>query len=740
MHLFKRQSSGVRRPSRRAAAACRKRWLLRALGAAAVLSMIAIRWGPCPDVRRAPLPASFAVTDASGGMLRQVLAADGSDCRPVALVDRESWIARAVVAAEDKRFWRHPGIDPLALLRALGQNLRGRRVVSGASTLSTLVIRLTHAPCRRSVPVKAREYFQALQIDARLAKEEILTQYLNRAPFGGNVVGIQAASRRYFDKDWNELSLAEAALLAGLPQSPSYLRPDRHPRRAVKRRAYVLGRMLKLNLISPSEYESACAAPVVCRRQAAPFKAPHAVASAITEAMARPPTLDGGRLATTIDPALQAAAEAALRERVDEIGRAHASAGAVMVLRVSDGAVLALVGSPDYDSGIHAGKVNGALARRSPGSALKPFLYAAAFDSGALTAGTVVEDRAAVFGARAPANFDGRFRGEVTAGEALALSLNIPAYRIAQELGAGRFLAVLRESGLATLDAGAGHYGLALALGGCEVRLWDLVGAYGVFATGGRPVVPHLLPRCGGGPPSRQVFSAEACWLVNEALSGTSGTAAAAGPRIAWKTGTSSGMRDAWCVAWNPGFVVGVWLGNADGRGDEALVGAGAAAPLAMRVFRQAAAGVGPDHWFQRPDGLVSMDVCARSGREAAEGCAARVGDWRIAGVTLRRGCDRCGTEMRTGLTAASDRPVIVQPLRDTVLRRNEWMGEETVVPLQSAAGPGGRVFWFVNGEPAGEASRGETLVWRPRGVTGRVVVTCAAASAASDQVMFRIE
>lgn len=717
-----------------------QRWFFCALGTG-LLFFIAVRWGPCPDVRHAPLAASFAVCDASGGILRHVLADDGSDCRPVAHVDRESWIARAVVAAEDKRFWQHPGIDPLAFGRAVGQNLRGRRVVSGASTLSTLVIRLTHCPCKRTWLVKVREYFQALQIDARLTKEEILTLYLNHAPFGGNVVGIQAASRRYFDKEWYDLSLAEAALLAGLPQAPSRLRPDRHPGRAVQRRAYVLGRMRALALISEAEYVAACAAPVVCRRQTLPFKAPHAVLSALAEAAPLPGVPRGGRLTTTIDPAMQAAAETALRVRIAEIGATRVSAGAVVVLRVCDGAVLALVGSPDYGSISHAGQVNGARARRSPGSALKPFLYAAAFDGGTLTAGTVVDDRAAVFGTTVPQNFDGRFRDVVTAGEALALSLNIPAYRIARDLGTERSLRVLQTAGLGTLDAGADHYGLALALGGCEVRLWDLVGAYGVFASGGWRVVPHLLPCAGDSAPGRRVFSAEACWLVNEALGNAASRANLAGTRVAWKTGTSSGMRDAWCVVWNPDRVVGVWLGNADGRGDEALVGATAATPLAMQVFRQVVGG-DSGHWFRRPAGIEACAVCARSGREAAPECAVRVHDWRIAGVTLHRVCDRCKvTATGAGVRAApTESPVIVQPVGGMVLKRSEWMGTETVVPLQSAAGPGGNVFWFVNGEPAGEAARGETKLWRPRGVTGRVVVTCAAASAASDQVAFRIE
>lgn len=716
-----------------------KRWLICALGVVA-LFVVAVRWGPCPDVRATPLPTSLTVTDASGGVLRQVLASDGSDCRPVVRIDRESWIAQAVVAAEDKRFWRHHGVDPLALLRAVGQNLRGGRVISGASTLSTLVIRLTHGPCKRTLLVKVREYFQALQIDARLAKDEILTCYLNRAPFGGNVVGIQAASRRYFDKDWHDLSLTEASLLAGLPQAPSRLRPDRHPAGAAKRRVYVLGRMQVLGMISETEYAAARAAPVVCKRQVMPFKAPHAVFTALL-APALSTAVRDGRVVTTIAPAVQAAAEAALQEQIAEIGCTRVSAGAIMVLRVRDGAVLALVGSPDYDNNAHAGQVNGALARRSPGSALKPFLYAAAFDGGLLTAGTVVDDHASVFGATVPVNFDGRFRGGVTAGEALALSLNIPAYRIARDLGSERFLRVLRTAGLDTLDADATYYGLALALGGCEVRLWDLVAAYGALASGGMTVAPHLLqPLATDTLLGRRLFSAEACWLVNEALGGKLGHASKVGLRAACKTGTSSGMRDAWCIVWNPELVVGVWLGNADGHGDAALVGATAAAPLAIRVFRQTESGRGTDHWFQRPGGLETYEVCTKSGREAAAGCATRVSDWRIAGVTRRHVCDRCTAGERGMRAPVSDRPVIVQPTRGMVLKQSEWLGEETVVPLQSAAGSGGRVFWFVNGEPAGEAARGETVLWRPRGFTGRTIVTCAAASAASDQVAFQIE
>ncbi len=730
---------------------CGLRKLAWVIGAGA-LFVAAVRWAPCPDVRHAPLPASFAVTDAAGGVLRQVLAPDGSDCRPVARVGRESWIARAVVAAEDRRFWQHPGVDPLAVCRAVWQNCCGRRVVSGASTLSTLVIRLTHPPSKRRVRVKVREYFQALQIDARLSKEEILTQYLNRAPFGGNVVGIQAASRRYFDKDWSDLSLAEAAVLAGLPQSPSRLRPDRHPERALQRRAYVLGRMRALGIITDGEYAAARAEPLVCRRQMLPFRAPHAVEAVLARGLAHaapaglaslvrmPHGSTLGVVETTIEPGVQAAAEAALRARVDELGRDRVSGGAVVVIRVRDGAVLALVGSPDYGSATHAGQVNGALARRSPGSALKPFLYAAAFDGGALTAGTVVQDRAAAFGEAVPVNFDGRFRGAVTAGEALALSLNIPAFRVAREIGVGRLLQVLCNAGLTTLEPDAAHYGLALALGGCEVCLLELAGAYGALASGGVRVDPVLVSSYGTGGERQRVFSAEACWLVNEALGGGARNELSGDVRAAWKTGTSSGMRDAWTFVWNPDYVVGVWLGNPDGRGSEALVGVEAAAPAAWRVFREVARRSGSGVWFGRPAGLELADVCTVSGLEPSAACKARVGDWRIAGVTRRRICGTCMEAGQPDALANRERPVIVQPARGTVYRRTERLGVATVVPLQSAPGTGGPVYWFVNGEPAGEAARGETRLWHPLGVTGRTVVTCAAADGAADQVAVVIE
>lgn len=702
-----------------------------------------VAWGPWCDIRQMPPERSFVICDAAGRELYRVLAADGNDCRPVALCGRESWIVKAVVAAEDKRFWDHRGIDPLAVLRAVGQNISGRRRVSGASTISSLVIRLTRSHGKRTFGLKVREFFQAMQLEVHVPKEEILQEYLNRAPFGGNVVGIEAASRRYFDKEWHSLSLAEAALLAGLPQAPSRLRPDRNPEGARVRRNYVLGRMLALGMIDQEEYDAAIEVAVVCKRQAIDIKAPHAVFMVRAEAAKAGIKPQADTLVTTLDPALQSYAGEALQQHLDEAVGGRVKGGGVVVVRVSDGGVVALVGSPDYDSVVNAGQVNGALALRSPGSALKPFLYAAAFDGGAITAATVLDDRHVVYGATIPTNFDGKFRGAVTAGEALFLSLNIPAYRVASSYGVDRFIEVLRSLGLNTIEETPDHYGLALALGGCEVRLWDMAGAYATLAGGGRRVTPHLLATTDkeAGP---EVFSEAACWMVSEALAqeikGGSG-----GKRVAWKTGTSSGFRDAWCMAWGRSVVVGVWLGNPDGKGDPWLVGASAAVPLALRIYERAAAVMGGE-WFERPKELERFEVCVVSGCEAIEQCRDRVGDWRIRGVSLRRLCEVCDSSARAAASGdiavkrGGEEPKIVSPTDGAMLRHNHWLGEETVIPLEAVSGSGGELFWFANDELVGRSRSGEKFLWRPGELLGSVTVTCADAGAKSDQVKFTLE
>jgi penicillin-binding protein 1C len=748
------------------------RSLLFGLLACAVLCAIAWFAFPFPAAELDRYPAATVLLDRTGGPLRVRLGPGDTDCRLPYRADPErDWICRAVVAAEDRRFWSHPGVDLLALGRAIGQNLRRGRVVSGASTLSTQVVRLLH-PRRRTLPTKAVEMFRALQLEALLDKRQILEQYLNRAPFGANTVGIEAASRRYFARAPQDLSLAEAALLAGLPQSPSRLRPDRYPERARRRAVYVLDRMEACGAISAAQRDAARTQPVPLRRDAYPFRAPHFCELALETL----PDSPGHRPAvvTTLDPALQRLAEETLRRRAAAHRADGVYGGAVVVIEVRSGAVRALAGSPDYADAAHAGQVNGAAARRPPGSTLKPFAYALAVDRGRLTPATVLADVPRTFRDLAPANFDGEFLGLVPARAALAMSLNIPALTLVEEAGVETFLRTLRQAGLDTLDRGAGHYGLSLALGDAPVRLLDLANAYACFARGGEwqpwQVVETRTARaaeCAG----RRVFSSEAAWLLAEMLCGDERAMDAAGhradarlPRFAWKTGTSSGFRDAWAVGFNPAYAIGVWIGNPDGAPSPSLVGARAAAPVLWEIVR----GLYPANdapWFERPPGVARRAVCAASGLPPGPDCPCTETSWFVPGVSSPRPCGvhvrRTSADGRAAVAetwppavaaflqrrappaaepagAEDEAPRLVTPQPGAVFRLVDGLADAQRLPLKAACRAAGPLYWFVDDRLVAATPATESAAWPL--ARGRHVVVCAVPSGRSARAEIVVE
>ena len=730
--------------------------LKRAVIAAAVLAVAvaaAVRWVPFPEEKLARLPSAVVLTDRNGEPLRVRLAAGGFDCRPGYRPEPEHWIAQALVAAEDQRFWTHPGVDVLAIARAGTQNLLFGRRISGASTISTQVIRLLE-PRNRTVLTKLIEAFRALQLERHADKREILAQYLDRAPFGGNVVGIEAAARRYFGKGAAQLSLAEAALLAGLPQSPSRLRPDRHPERAKARQAYVLERMEACGMITARERADALAQPLDARPGKYPFRAPHFCDLAGVPARAAA----DATVRTTLDAEWQRWAEETLRQHL--AGSAVAG-GAVVVLDVKTGAVRALVGSPDYFAERQAGQVNGAAAARAAGSTLKPFAYALAIDRGLVTPATRLADVPMRYRDFDPRNFSLDFRGWVSVRDALVLSLNLPAIEIERRAGQERFHSVLRELGLGTIDRPAAHYGLGLVLGNAEVRLLDLANAYACLARGGG-WAPVRFVESAAAPAPKPVFSPEACWLVSEMLGGeeramdTTGHAADVRlPPMAWKTGTSAGLRDAWTVAWNPDVVIGVWAGNPDGSPADELVGRKIATPIAWDLFRR----LYPDNegpWFARPAGVEERMVCAASGCAPGPHCGHQVEDWGIAKVTRQEICPlhRSGGEpawpvavasflaRRTAPEAAeaTESVRIRTPARGSVFR---WMPERDMdaqrLALDAASDQAGEeLHWFVNDRPVGKSRAGEPLFWKLEKGTHQIV--CSSVRGPSDRIEIAVE
>ena len=515
----------------------------------------------------------------------EVLARDGSLLRAFAVADGRWRLApgpvdpaylAALVAFEDGRFYRHHGVDSVAVLRAGAQMLWHRRVISGASTLSMQVARLLEDGPTGSVHGKLRQARLALALERRLSKAQILDLYLRLAPFGGNIEGVRAASLAYFGKEPRRLTLAEAALLIALPQSPETRRPDRNPQAAKAARGRVLDRFASEGTVPREAVQAAKAEPMPTRRRDFPALAPH-----LTERLfAAAPR--GTRIETSIDAALQRAAEALARRAVT--GQAGQVSVALLLADHRSGEILASVGGAQWTDAKRSGFVDLTQAPRSPGSTLKPFVYALAFDDGLAHPETLIEDRPVSFGPWRPQNFDRQFRGTVTVRTALTQSLNIPVVSLTEALGPERLLAALRRAGAKAVLPDAAPPGLAVSLGGLGISLQDLVQAYAALARLGQPV--QLSAKAGQARPlDGQLFGPVAAWQVADILSRIAPPPGAAPNRIAFKTGTSYGNRDALAVGFDGRHVAGVWMGRADGTPVPGAFGGELAAPVLFELF-----------------------------------------------------------------------------------------------------------------------------------------------------------
>ncbi|HTQ33151.1 MAG TPA: penicillin-binding protein 1C [Stellaceae bacterium] len=642
---------------------------------------------------------STLVLARDGSILRGFLSSDSKWRLPTAVSDVDPLYRRMLIAAEDRRFDEHWGVDPLAVIRAAGQWAMHGHVVSGASTLTMQAVRLLERR-PRTLASKIVESAEAVELDRRLGKDAILDIYLTLAPFGGNLEGVRAASLAYFGKEPAHLTAAEAALLVAIPRSPEQFRPDRQPAAARQARDAVLRRMATVGVISAQEFADASVEVVPQTRTALPFHALHLAKS-----------LHRGEphatiLRTTIDPRLQREVEALLRREATALD--PQSTFAALVIDNRERRVLAYVGNADYLSGQRHGTIDMARAIRSPGSALKPFIYAMAFDRLIIHPETILDDEPRHFGDYSPGDFDGRFLGEVTAREALQYSLNVPAVAVLDRLRPARFVSALAAAGIRLkLPHPSSEPGLAVALGGDGISLLDLATLYVALSHDGAvaPLQTEL-----GAPEGKEttIFGPVAAWYVNDILAGAPpppGMLPAELRRtrkLAFKTGTSYGFRDAWAVGYDPEVTIAVWAGRPDGTPMAGITGRTTAAPVVFKIADLLGL-AGAPAWPKPPPGAL---LVARRNLPAS---LQRLDP----GPAERAGRDHGG-------------PKIVYPPDGSIV---EWHGES--VPLD-AAGGSAPLRWLADGKPLPQASPRHELFWHPDsvGFTQLTVIDAAGRSA----------
>jgi penicillin-binding protein 1C len=747
-------------------------WLSRAAALtllAALLGLAVLRLLPAPPLE-ASFPSSRLIRAADGTVLRLTLAGDGQYRIPVPLEQMAPTAVAAILLKEDRSFFWHPGVNPLALARAAWATyVSGAR--QGGSTLTMQLARRLHGLNTRTLTGKLVQIVLALQLEVHYSKNELLGAYCNLAPMGGNIEGLAAAARIYFSKEARQLTLAESLALAVMPQNPAR-RFDFDAEQQRARQRLAADWLAEHPEDTPA---TTLADQNFASQPSLPFLAPH-----LTDHLLR---LGGDApvIQATVDPRLQNAIERILRQYVTERRDRGLANGAVLLVDRRDMAVKALVGSAGYFNRAIDGQVNGTLAKRSPGSTLKPFIYGLAIDQGLIHPLTVLNDAPTAFGPFQPENFDGRFAGPIPARDALTRSRNIPAVWLANRLRNPNLYDFLRSAGIARLRPES-HYGLALVLGGGELTMEELAGLYAMLANNGlhRPLRYRQSDPIVNGTP---LLSPQAAFMVRDMLNTNARPAAPRGNRhqweIAWKTGTSWGFRDAWSVGLVGDYVLAVWLGNFDGHGNPALVGVKAATPLFFRIADalELIAADGAPAPIQPPPGLIQVEVCAASGDLPNRWCPHTVPTWfipgkspirvstlhrpvvvmndsglaacppydpartrtevfefwpsdtqrlfREAGLPRRLPPDSAGRDCSAAAEGAvvGEPPRLLSPLANTVYTLRLSRPEETIALAAAIESDSERVYWFADNRYLGNSSGDAVLPWRP-GASGRYELT----------------
>lgn len=727
-----------------------------------------LRLGPLPEElldQRASL--STVVVDRRGLPLYEALSGDATRSVHLTADQLPPVLVAATLAAEDRRFWSHPGVDPLAVLRALKINLVERRVVEGGSTISQQVAKLllSRQGRHRGLIEKAREAVIALRLEHRFSKGELLALYLNHAAYGNQIVGVERASRAYFGTSAPMLTAAQAAFLAGLPQRPSRFNPYRHRELAVSRQRTVIRRMERAGALSPEQANEAREERLTFTHLPSPFIAPHFVEMVLASAGNPRPA----RITTTLDRALQADVSGVIDSHRARL-RAHGARNvAVVVLDNLTGEWLAWEGSGDYADTANGGAINGPVIPRQPGSALKPFTYALAFEEGRSPA-TVLADVPSHFPTAepgvvySPRNYDGHFRGPLLARRALAESQNVPAVALASDIGVPTLLRFLSRAGLTTFEKNAAYYGLGMTLGNAEVRLDELVAAYSSFARGGVWIPPTHLLRSAHAPDAtsaslRTVVSPRTAFWISDILSdgdareyvfGRGGSLEFPFP-VAVKTGTSQAYHDNWTIGYSRDVTVGVWVGNFDRTPLRSSSGVTGAAPIfhavmlaAERRFGGAATALSTDPILATPPDVEPAEICALSGMAANAWCPSRRREW-LASEAVRLPCswhhhsddgplliwppeyrEWAATHGFGGPGPTNSLPSPTQALRATSVPLRitsppsgaTYLIDPTLdrefqaLALKVVASQVGRIEWIIDGAEAGSAHSDEAFMW----------------------------
>jgi penicillin-binding protein 1C len=651
---------------------------------------------------------STIVVDRDGRLLRPFTLPDGRWRLPATTRNVDPRYLAMLVAYEDGRFYEHRGVDPRALLRAAAQRLWRGHVVSGGSTLTMQVARLIEPRPARTLGAKLRQIARAFAIERAVGKSGVLDRYLTLAPFGGNLEGVRAASLAYFGKEPIKLSIAEAALLVALPQSPEARRPDRFPAAARAARDRVLDRVAARGIVSADDAAAAKRESVRTGRKPFPMLAAHAA----EEAVAADPKAT--RIRLSIDARLQAKLEALAKDGVARLGPKLSAA--IVVIDNRTGEIRARVGAADVADASRDGAIDMSVAPRSPGSALKPFIYALAFEEGLAHPETVLFDRPMRYGAYAPENFDLGYQGTVTARRALQMSLNLPAIELLADVGPATFLARLHGAGVEIALPKETPIGLAIGLGGLGISLIDLARLYAGLARGGE--APALIERMDGSAASvgpRRVTDPVAAWYVADILRGAPPPANALSGRIAFKTGTSYGFRDALAIGFDRLNTVAVWVGRPDNGPTPGLIGREAAAPTLFDAFEQLGREV---EIIRPPKGVLTASAAA---------------DLPPPLRHLRKDAPKTMTATETAalkIAYPPDGARIDLGLEEGVL------DEELALKALGGVPP---FAWFVNGRPIGEADLRRQSAWKPDGA-GFARVTVIDGRGESDAVTVRLQ